>query len=263
MIVYLSINSVFEVGMTNKKMCIFGEDLCFNVSNDLEKYRVESALNKEAETIAWIDGWDLNDNETVFYDIGANIGIYSLYAAFMYPVLSVFSFEPTSNNYTSLQQNVWLNEFSNIFSFNLALAKNSGITNLYFSDLRKGNSGAQINHALNEKGEEYDVQRVEKVLAVSLDRLVFEYNFPVPSYVKIDVDGHEPEILDSMLKTLAEPGMKSILVEFNNDNEFLDWSRRLEEFGFRRDYSYEGLPNHSSHRRLAGGGSARNYIFTR
>jgi len=82
--------------MTNKKMCIFGEDLCFNVSNDLEKYRVESALDKEAETIAWIDGWDAIDNETIFFDIGANIGIYSLYAGFRYPDLSVFSFEPAS-----------------------------------------------------------------------------------------------------------------------------------------------------------------------
>lgn len=246
-----------------KKICIFGEDLCFNVSNDLEYYRVESALNKEVETIAWIDGWGANNNQMVFYDIGANIGIYSLYAGFKHSALRVFSFEPTSNNYISLQQNVWLNKFSNIFPFNLALAKNSEITNLYFSDLRTGNSGAQTNRALNEKGEEYDVKRVEKVLAVSLDRLVFEYNFPAPSFVKIDVDGHETEILEGMVSVLAEPELKSILVEFNNDSEFFDWSIRLEKFGFRRDLRYENLPNHSRNRRLAGGGSARNYIFTR
>jgi len=247
----------------SKKICIFGEDLCFNVSNDLEKYRVESALTKEAEAIAWIDGWSLNDNQSVFYDIGSNIGIYSLYAGFKYPNLSVFSFEPTSNNYISLQQNVWLNQFSNIFPFNLALAKGNKITNLYFSDLRAGNSGAQIDRAVNEIGEEYEVQRCEKILAVSVDRLVFDYDFPVPAYVKIDVDGHETEILEGMLKTLAEPGMTSILVEFNNENEFFDWSARLETFGFRRDLSYEDLPNHSRNRRLVGGGSARNYIFTR
>ena len=249
--------------MLDKRICIFGENLCFNVSNDLEKYRVESALNKEAETIAWIDGWDVNNTENVFYDVGANIGIYSLYAGFLYPTLNVFSFEPTSNNYIRLQQNVWLNKFSNISPFNLALAENSNITNLYFSDLTVGNSGAQINRALNEKGEEYYVKRVEKVLAVSLDLLVSEYSFPVPSYVKIDVDGHETEILQGMLMTLADPKLKSILVEFNNDNEFFDWSGRLEKFGFKRDFTYEELPNHSHHRRLAGGGNARNYIFTR
>ena len=137
------------------------------------------------------------------------------------------------------------------------------ITNLFFSDLRAGNSGAQINCAVNEVGDEYDVQRVEKVLAVSMDRLVFEYNFPVPAYVKIDVDGHETKILEGMLKTLAEPRLRSILVEFNNENEFFDWSGHLETFGFGRDLSYEDLPNHSRNRRLVGGGSARNYIFTR
>ena len=247
----------------NEQICIFGDNLCFNISNNLEKYRVESALIKEAETIAWIKHWSLINSQGVFYDIGANIGIYSLYAAFMHPTLRVFCFEPTSNNYMSLQQNVWLNKFDNVFAFNLALAKNCEITSLYLSDLRTGNSGAQINCPINEKGQEYDVQRVEKVLAMSLDSLVFEYKFPVPSYVKIDVDGRETEILGGMLKTLVEPELKSILVEFNNYHEFNEWSKRLKELGFYLDRDFDNINNHSTNRRLVSGSSARNYIFSR
>ncbi len=233
------------------------------MSNGLERYRVETALSKEAETIAWIDGWSADCGQPVFYDVGANIGIFSLYAGYKHPGLTVFSFEPTSNNYIRLQQNVWLNKSKNISSFNLALSKTNRISNLYLRDLRPGNSGAQIDHAVDETGCEYEVQRVERVLSLSLDRLVFDYGFPLPTYVKIDVDGNEIEILEGMSRALRESRMKSILIEFNDENKFFGWSGRLEKLGFFLDLRYENLPNHSRIRRQASGQGARNYIFTR
>jgi FkbM family methyltransferase len=244
-------------------MCIFGDALCFNASSDLETYRIESALDKEPETIAWIDGWDMQNGPAVFFDIGANMGIYSLYAGYKHPATEVFSFEPVSNNYTALQQNVWLNNSSNVHPFNLALANDNKITNLYLSDTRVGNSGAQIDQAVNEKGEEYQALRVEKVLSISLDQLISEFGLPTPSHVKIDVDGHETDILNGMSQTLAAPTLKSLLVEFNNDAEFTHWCGRFNAFGLRVDTRYDDLPNHSRIRRASKGTLARNYIFTR
>lgn len=247
----------------SNKICIFGDELCFNVSGDLERYRIESALDKEPETIAWIDGWTRQSSPIVFFDIGANIGIYSLYAGYRHPATEIFSFEPVSNNYTALQQNVWLNNSTNIHPFNLALANEDKITNLYLSDTRVGNSGAQIDQAVNEKGEDYQALRVEKVLSISLDRLIGEFALPIPSYVKIDVDGHETDILNGMTQTLASPLLKSLLVEFNNDAEFSHWREHFKVFGLRVDARYDDLPNHSRIRRLNKGTLARNYIFTR
>ncbi len=247
----------------SNKICIFGDALCFNASGDLEKYRVESALEKEPETIAWIDGWTMRGDTEVFFDIGANMGIYSLYAGYKHPTAEVFSFEPVSNNYTALQQNVWLNKSTNVHPFNLALANENSITNLYLSDTRVGNSGAQIGKAINEKGEKYQALRVEVVLSISLDRLISEFGLPIPSYVKIDVDGHETDILNGMTKTLATPFLRSLLVEFNNDAEFSHWRERFEVFGLRIDTRYDDLPNHSRIRRISKGAQARNYIFTR
>lgn len=247
----------------SNKICIFGDALCFYASSDLETYRIESALDKEPETIAWIDGWDIQNGPAVFFDIGANIGIYSLYAAYKQQVMEVFSFEPVSNNYTALQQNVSLNEFANIHPFNLALSNDNKLTNLYLSDTRVGNSGAQINQAINEKGSAYQALRVEKVLSISLDQLISEFGLPTPSYVKIDVDGHETDILNGMTQTLATPTLKSLLVEFNNDVEFNHWCGRLNAFGLRVDTRYDNLPNHSRIRRASKGTLARNYIFSR
>ncbi len=248
--------------MTNK-ICVFGDELCFNSSSDLEKYRIESALDKEPETIAWIDGWGIQSGTTVFFDIGANIGIYSLYAGYKHPAAEVFSFEPVSNNYTALQQNVWLNNSTNIHPFNLALAGDNKIANLYLSDVRVGNSGAQIDRAVNEKGEAYQALRVEKVLSITLDRLINEFALPVPTYVKIDVDGHETDILNGMTQTLGAPTLRSLLIEFNSDVQFTPWCSRFEAFGLLLDTRYDDLPNHSRIRRVSKGTLARNYVFTR
>ncbi len=152
------------------KICIYGDELCFNVNSELEMYRVESLFDKEPETIAWIDGGTRasEGNPVVFYDIGANIGICSFYAAYNARNAKVFSFEPVSNNYISLQSNLWLNKLNNVTPLNIALSRNRKLTSLYLSDLRIGNSGTQINSPVNEKGEEYKPQRVEQVLSIAV-----------------------------------------------------------------------------------------------
>ncbi len=205
------------------KICVLGDILCFNVSCDLERYRVESIFEKEPETIAWIDSWKASEQEKVFYDIGANIGIYSLYAAETAKNTNVFAFEPVSNNYLALQSNVWLNQANNVYPFNIALSKENKIKNLYLSDLRVGNSGAQIDAPFNEKSEAFQPQKVEKVLSLSVDQLVKNFDLPTPNYIKIDVDGHETDILNGMTDTLKNSDLKSILIEFNNQTEYDYW----------------------------------------
>jgi len=250
----------------SNKISVFGDELRFCVDSDLERYRVESILEKEPETIAWIDGWEnMSKEETsdIFYDVGSNIGIYSLYAAYSYPSLIVYSFEPVSNNYTALQQNVLLNKSFNVHAFRLALANDNRLADLFLSDTRNGNSGAQLDAAINEKGDVYQIMRTEKVLAISMDKLIFDYGMPVPNFVKIDVDGHENEILEGMTQTLSSSSLKSLLVEFNNEEEFAKWSVALNEAGMRVDTQYDSLPNHSRIRRAGNGSLARNYIFSR
>jgi len=247
------------------KVCIYGDELCFNVESELEGYRVESLFEKEPETIAWIDDWTRAsaDNPVVFFDIGANIGIYSLYVAYKARNAQVYSFEPVSNNYISLQSSLWINKLSNVTPLNIALSKNSKLTQLFLSDLRVGNSGAQINSPVNEKGEEYKPQRVEQVLSMAVDHLISDFGFGVPNYIKVDVDGHETDILNGMLNTLKNDDLKSVLIEFNNNDEFKFWGGVFRESGLLVDHSYDHVPNHSGIRRQKKGALARNYIFTR
>jgi FkbM family methyltransferase len=241
--------------------CVFGDKLCFKTDSDLERYRVESIFDKEPETIAWIESW--KDQEAIFFDVGANIGIYSLYAAHVAPLTKVYSFEAVFSNFSALKQNIEVNDFSNVFPFNIALSSKYSLTDLFLSDLRVGNSGAQIDKPVNEKNEVYEPKNVEKVLSFPIDQLISTFNFPVPNFLKLDVDGNEPHILKGMDNTLRDVRLKSLLIEFNNQDEFDFWNQKFSDCGLTIDHSFDDVPNHSSIRRIQKGTVARNYIFSR
>jgi len=244
-----------------KKRCVFNDSLCFSINSDLEEYRINSIFQKEPETIAWIDS--ICNSDSVFYDIGANIGIYTLYMNYKNPMMQMFCFEPVQNNFNSLQNNIILNNAKNVHPFNIALSNNNMITNLFISDTRNGNSGAQIEAPINEKGESFEVKKIEKILSFQLDYLVNNLNFPQPNFIKIDVDGHENEILNGMKVTLENEQLKSLLIEFNDDNQFQKWQSVFNKIGLFIDEKFDNLPNNSSLRRSQKGSTTRNYIFHR
>ena len=52
----------------------------FYEPNNLISWRVRTILDKEPDTIEWIDNFSIDNNDNfIFWDIGANIGLYSLY----------------------------------------------------------------------------------------------------------------------------------------------------------------------------------------
>ena len=77
------------------------------------KSRVDRIMGKEPETINWINGFKKN---SIFFDIGANIGIYTLYSAVKIGN-TVYSFEPHSVNYKNLLDSISLNGLKNCYAF--------------------------------------------------------------------------------------------------------------------------------------------------
>ena len=76
--------------------------------NHLIKWRVDTFYNKEPETLDWINKF-INTNPIIFWDIGANIGLYSLYAAIKHKNCEVISFEPSTSNLRILSRNIYIN----------------------------------------------------------------------------------------------------------------------------------------------------------
>src|SRR3989338_9770525 len=89
-----------------------------STNNALTYFRANTFFSKEPDTLAWIDTFNKSDT---FYDIGANVGLYSLYAAIK--GISVIAFEPESQNYAEFNKNIFLNNLdSKIQALNVAIS---------------------------------------------------------------------------------------------------------------------------------------------
>ena len=84
-------------------------------------------FDKEPETIQWINNFD-KTKKIIFWDIGANIGLYSIYAATKFKEIEVIAFEPSTSNTRVLSRNISLNKLTNkINIFQLALSDTPNI----------------------------------------------------------------------------------------------------------------------------------------
>jgi len=81
-------------------------ELVFTVPNQLNRFRINTFSSKEPETLEWIDSIP---EGTVLWDVGANVGLYSCYAA-KCRHCRVFSFEPSVFNLELLARNIFIND---------------------------------------------------------------------------------------------------------------------------------------------------------
>jgi FkbM family methyltransferase len=192
---------VYDARVRNRHIKVKVESL-------LELWRCKTYETKEPETLDWIDSFSPG---AVMFDVGANIGLYSLYAAAS--GATVCSFEPEAQNFASLTFNLLHNRFANASCYCIALADKEQIGNLFITGLSPGDS----QHNLNAENPFYRRSYVGKQgsFSTSLDRLCFDLGLSVPNHVKIDVDGIEPEILLGARKVLRHPSFRSLLVEVN------------------------------------------------
>lgn len=176
-------------------------------------WRAKTLLTKEPDTIEWIDSFS---NGELLYDIGANVGIYSIYAASK--GVTVIAFEPESQNYAQLNRNIFLNQFQNrITGLGIAVGQSSAIDNLYLSTFTVGGAINNLGSSVNYNHQPMESAFKQGVMSISLDDLIEKYNLPIPNHIKIDVDGLESDIIFGAKKTLSHVELKSVLVELNDD----------------------------------------------
>ena len=179
------------------------------------EFRVRTLLTKEPETIAWIDSFECDG---IFWDIGANIGAYTLYAALK--LKKCIAFEPSAFNYFLLNKNIHLNCLdTKIDTFNIAFSNITGLNNLYMSNVES--SGAENSFGVKEDayGNKMDVVYRQSCIGFTIDAFMRQYDLPVPNYIKIDVDGIEALILKKGGGTFRNNELKSVLIEVNEDKK--------------------------------------------
>ncbi len=191
------------------------DDMIFHVSNSLIQWRVNSFYEKEPETIDWINSFE---KDSVFWDIGSNIGLYSIYAA-KRKNAKVFSFEPSTSNLRILSRNIFINKLSNqIYLIPLALnSKNSlNFSQIKESTFREGGAENSFSVDYNWQGKSFKPKNEYNTLGTSIDFLTKNKIIPLPNYIKIDVDGIEHLILRGGIETLKSKKIKSVLIEIND-----------------------------------------------
>jgi FkbM family methyltransferase len=197
------------------------------------KWRVDSLFTKEPCTIDWIAGFRAGE---VLVDVGANVGMYTVWAAKTRGV-RVFAFEPESQNYGLLNRNLMLNGLGeSVRAYCLALSDAAGFSELHLSELDVGGSCHQLGEKIDHNRRPARFRFSQGCVAARLDDLVRDGVVPPPQHIKIDVDGLEPKVIAGAAQVLRARETRSLLIEVNqNLPDHLQMVRDLNTLGFRHD----------------------------
>lgn len=190
------------------------QGLTFTLScpNSLNYWRIATFSKKEPETLEWID--QLPEG-SVLWDIGANVGLYSIYAA-KRKRCRVFSFEPSVFNLEILAKNVWLNGLTDrVTLIPLPLSDQLGVNKLNMSSTDWGGALSTFGKDFGHDGAPLNKLFEFQTLGITMQDGVKTLAIPSPDYIKMDVDGIEHLILKGGASVLA--GVKQVLVEINDN----------------------------------------------
>lgn len=209
---HLYFNGVFRVKVENTSFLLthFG----YQLENEVFWKGLLNGWEKISMRL-WVE---LCKDSTVIFDIGANTGIYSLVAKATKPNSVVFAFEPVKRVYEKLLLNTTLNNYQ-INCFDFAISNYNGDAYIYDTDEEHIYS-VTVNN--NPSG---NPELIKKKIAVQkLSTFVLNQNINRIDLIKIDVETHEPEVLEGLEEYLSlyKP---TILIEILND----DIGRKVEQ----------------------------------
>lgn len=215
------------------------------VSSKTELYARTASCRREPGTVTWLESLDEN---SVLFDIGANVGAYSLVAASLNKKIKVFSFEPHYGNFAKLCSNIEHNRLTHsIVPIYAALGDKTEIGELYHWDEYEkgepGSSGHQLNRTLTEEEVEFKPVLKQFIPAFSVSDFCKIYSV-YPNAIKIDVDGIEDLIVKGAQFLFESKKVKTILIEVNKKSSGVikdlmeSWGYRLQSVGEHNNQIY-------------------------
>ena len=158
----------------------------------------------------------------VFVDVGANIGKYTIKVARQVGDNGrVISIEPESCNFEILKANIKLNRLSNVTLVNAACWNKNEKLKLYLAQLPG-------DHSVKEPVSTDFVE----VSALKLDDILKHLQIEYVSFIKIDAEGADGEVLEGAEKTIARNPYLKIVFEATNEDNLAKCQEVLEKHGF-------------------------------
>jgi FkbM family methyltransferase len=170
-----------------------------------------SAAKKEPWTVSWIEALRPGD---VLFDLGANVGAYALIAAKQPARIHVFAFEPSFENYAALCRNIARNGCGDVVTaLPIAVAAQTGIETFNYHALDPGSALHVLGASVDYRGQAFEPKLKQQLVAMSLDDAISVLQLPVPTHIKVDVDGTEMDVLRGASLTLCDGRLRSLLIE--------------------------------------------------
>jgi FkbM family methyltransferase len=167
--------------------------------------------------------------DAVVFDIGANIGYYSIIAAKQATTGVIYSFEPYSDSFSLLQRNIAFNKLSNIIPVQAAISNENGEKKLFITG--SDNTGMTgLTKAENFSG------RIETVQAISLDEWIKKTRLKRITIIKMDIEGSEYNALKGM-EGLLQKCKPVLFIEISNS--------LLKSYGVDNTDIYKLLASHN------------------
>jgi len=135
--------------------------------------------------------------DSIVIDAGANIGVFSVFAADACPEGKIFVFEPSKKTYDILSQNIA--EYKNIEAINIALGNNEGTGRLILAE----SSGSNTLEDSDMYGDP-DNAKKEEIRITTIDNFVKEHGLTRVDFIKMDTEGYEKKILEGTEETIKK-----------------------------------------------------------
>lgn len=171
------------------------------------------------------------DAKDAILDIGAHVGMFSMYCRVFNQTAPIFALEPEENNYKILTENIKNNDLKNIKTFQVALGEHSQKSELVISP-------DSINHKLSslsthQTKEEYNNEKHQPIQTCTLRDFLEKEKIKKVSLLKMDIEGGEYEVF-SACTTYEFMKISAIIMEYHNfaDRHYREIEAQLRENGF-------------------------------
>jgi FkbM family methyltransferase len=169
-----------------------------------------------------------------FFDIGANIGLFSLHASkIIGDKGNIIAFEPTPETFSRLQENIKINSFFNVKTENIGLSDTSGTIKFHTSN--DGYDAWNSFATLTDIGKCSEID----VSTNTLDNYIKTNNIKKIDLIKLDVEGWELNVLKGATELLSSSDSPVFLVEFTESNAFAAGYYCGELFDFVKSFGYK------------------------